>query len=148
MDQTMAAEALGNIGTPAIDSLLVALKDSDDNLRGLAAEALAKIKDPRAVNALLESLKNHDSAAISGAFEFFIARGEPGSEEALIEALNNTNNRTMAGYFLISKNTKLEEAAKAWAKIGCHDPATESGPPSLFPTWGSVQETQPPSTKK
>jgi HEAT repeat protein len=53
-----AAEALAQIGSPAVPGLLEALKDSNPNVRGGAAEALGKIKDASAVSPLMDCLKD------------------------------------------------------------------------------------------
>jgi HEAT repeat protein len=111
-----AAEALGEIGTLAVEPLIAALMDTDTIVRKGAAEALSNMNDPRAVSALLAAWKKGNSAVITGADFFFIQRGEPGSEDALIEALNQFGDREMAYDLLNCGNSKLEEAARAWAK--------------------------------
>lgn len=57
----IAFEVLVAIGTPAIGSLIAALKDSDPHVRQRAAEALGKIKDPRAIDPLTGALKDSNS---------------------------------------------------------------------------------------
>lgn len=52
-----AIEALGNIATPnTFDTLVVALKDSESNVRKNAVEALGKLGDERVVPVLIEML--------------------------------------------------------------------------------------------
>lgn len=56
--QALAASALVNIGTPAVESLIVALKSEDPLVRMQAAYALGRIKDVRAVEPLIGALKD------------------------------------------------------------------------------------------
>ena len=48
------------IGKPAVEPLLAALRDKDEDVRKNAALALGYIKDPRAVEPLLAALKDKD----------------------------------------------------------------------------------------
>ena len=56
-----AAEALEKIGTCTVEPLIAALKDSDKDVRQAAAEALGKIGDIRAVEPLVAALKDGNS---------------------------------------------------------------------------------------
>ncbi len=58
-----AAAALAAIGEPAIQALLIALKDEDDTVRQGAAEALGQLRDPRAVDPLADSVGNLGSVS-------------------------------------------------------------------------------------
>jgi HEAT repeat protein len=53
-----AGEALGNIGKPALEPLLIAIKDEDSDVRRRAASLLGKLSDPRAYEALRAALKD------------------------------------------------------------------------------------------
>ena len=55
-----AAFALADIGKPAVDPLIAALKDKNVAVRGHAVIALRNIKDKRAVNPLIVALKDKD----------------------------------------------------------------------------------------
>lgn len=55
-----ATEALVELGQPAVEKLLTALKDKDENVRKQAVIALGRIKDPEAVGALIEKLQDKD----------------------------------------------------------------------------------------
>lgn len=57
---SMAANALVNIGKPAVPSLIAALKDDDPIVRRNATKALVEIKDTGAVEPLINSLKDSD----------------------------------------------------------------------------------------
>ncbi|MBU2598836.1 MAG: HEAT repeat domain-containing protein [Actinobacteria bacterium] len=48
--------ALGEIGEPAVEPLILALKNKNIFVRRRAAEALEKIEDKRAVEALTQAL--------------------------------------------------------------------------------------------
>jgi len=54
--RTGAAEALRKIGEPAVDPLIKALKDEKSDVRGVVAECLGEIGDARAVEPLIEVL--------------------------------------------------------------------------------------------
>ena len=58
-----AADALTRIGKPAVSALTDALKHPDAQTRGLAARALAHIKDPSSIPALFNALED-DSAFV------------------------------------------------------------------------------------
>jgi len=56
----LATEALAEIGQPAVEKLVAALTDKDENVRKQAVIALGRIKDPTACDALIEMLKDKD----------------------------------------------------------------------------------------
>ncbi|MFC1742790.1 sodium-dependent transporter [Candidatus Riflebacteria bacterium] len=56
--QLHAKEALVKIGKPAVQPLITALMDKNRMVKRLAAEALGKIKDARAVDSLIKVLKD------------------------------------------------------------------------------------------
>jgi len=58
--QESAAEALGKIGQPAVNPLLLVLMDSDPHVRKFATEALGKIGDSKAIDPLIKVLKDSD----------------------------------------------------------------------------------------
>jgi HEAT repeat protein len=55
-----ATDALVDLGKPAIDRLVTALKDKDENIRKQAVIALGRIQDPEAMEPLVEMLKDPD----------------------------------------------------------------------------------------
>jgi HEAT repeat protein len=136
-DQERVATALTEIGTPAVEPLIAALKNTDAGVRDWAAELLVRIGDPRAVDPLLAAWKQHDLAAIAGAYTIFIKLGEPGSEDLLIEALNQFGSPGMARDFLNCGDSKLESAAATWARS--HDFRIDATFGSATPGGGSVQ---------
>lgn len=104
--QSQAAQALGSLGTPAIDALVRALKKNDKHIRLGIIEALTVIRDPRAVAALTDTLKDASSEV---RWETAIALGEIGDERAtvpLVQALKDHDKYVRFG------------AAFALAKIG------------------------------
>jgi HEAT repeat protein len=59
----MAGNALARIGTPAVDGLLLAMRETSTSARIQALRALAEIRDARAVPTMMEAL-NADSALL------------------------------------------------------------------------------------
>ncbi|HQK55884.1 MAG TPA: HEAT repeat domain-containing protein [Methanolinea sp.] len=55
-----AAEALARIGSPAVEPLIGALGNPDEDVRWKAAIALGEIGDPRAIPPLIALLEDHD----------------------------------------------------------------------------------------
>jgi len=100
-----AVEALGKIGDPrAVEPLIAALKDQDERMRKWAAEALGQIGDPRAVEPLIAALKDQDVRM--RAVEALGKIGDPRAVEPLIAALNDRDERVR------------KWAAEALGKIG------------------------------
>ena len=56
-----AENALEEIGKPAVDPLIAALKNQNSDIRGRAARALGTIRDTRAVDPLIAALKDENS---------------------------------------------------------------------------------------
>lgn len=55
-----ATEALIDLGQPAVERLVAALKDKDESIRKQAVIALGRIKDASAIDPLIEMLKDKD----------------------------------------------------------------------------------------
>lgn len=53
-----AAEALAKIGAPAVEPLLVSMRNENKRIRQNAAQALSKMKDPLAIKPLIAALKD------------------------------------------------------------------------------------------
>jgi HEAT repeat protein len=85
-----AVESLVSIGTPAVQSLIVAIKDSDAIVRGNAAWALGRIKDPRGVEVLIAALKDTDANVKKDATGALVSIGTP-AVAPLITALKDTD---------------------------------------------------------
>ena len=85
-----AIEALAKIGKPAVEPLILALKDEDTDVRVNAAGALGKIKDRRAIKPLIETLKdlNMDSYSSLKIVSALSEMGKP-AIETLIEILKD-----------------------------------------------------------
>jgi HEAT repeat protein len=58
-----AADSLQRLGASAVPALIAALKDQDAQTRGLAARALAHLKDKSSIPALFNALED-DSAIV------------------------------------------------------------------------------------
>jgi HEAT repeat protein len=84
-----ANSGLVKMGSPAVDALAAAMKDPDPDVRWNAANALGDIKDARAVEPLIEALQVKD-------LQFHAARSlgeikDPRAVEPLIAALKNND---------------------------------------------------------
>jgi HEAT repeat protein len=131
-----AAWALGQIkDARAVEPLLAALKDRDEDVRRAAAGALGEIGDKRAAGVLSAALRSGNLETVAGAYAYFIRLGEAGSEEPLIAALNEHGDERMAQDFLNCGNSRLGSAAREWVKesecVLTPRPAGASGP-----VWG------------
>jgi len=99
--QSGAAYALGYIGDSAIEPLISALKDKDSDVRYYAAEALGKSEKLRAVEPLIEALEDEEGFV---RWRAALALGEIGDNRA-IEPLNEA---------LKDEDERVREAAE-WA---------------------------------
>ena len=93
-----AAEALGNVGEPAIEPLIEALKDENFNLRMDTAEALGEIEEP-AIEPLIEALKDENSGVRSEAAKALVNIGDERAVELLIEALKDEDLEVITGAY-------------------------------------------------
>ncbi|MDD5135742.1 MAG: HEAT repeat domain-containing protein, partial [Candidatus Omnitrophica bacterium] len=82
-------KALVKIGPPATPSLLKALKDTDEDASGYAAEILVEIRDRHAVTSLVEMLKDRDEKLRKHAAYALGGIGDKEAAPALIEALKD-----------------------------------------------------------
>jgi len=85
-----AVEALGKTRDErAVESLIDALRDEEEDVRDSAAETLGKTKDGRVVQPLIEALYNDDSNIRSEAAKELAKIGDERAVEPLIEAFKN-----------------------------------------------------------
>ena len=90
--QWKAAEALGSLGTDAVDYLLHALLEHNISGKLGAIEALADIKDPRAVTPLINLLNYDKSHEIQWASALALGEiGDPAAIDPLWDALWKTD---------------------------------------------------------
>jgi HEAT repeat protein len=92
-----AAEALGNLGVPALEVLMTAFKDKD--LSGYASTALVKMGAP-AVDALIAEVRDPHSAVSLGAVEALGKIKDARAVPPLIEALRVKDLQWNAAYAL------------------------------------------------
>jgi HEAT repeat protein len=111
--------ALVNSGKPAVEPLIVALKDKNPRHRMQTAWTLCWLQDrhkvERALEPLLAALDEKDMAVVAGAYSFFIWRGEAGTESILIKALEEYGHPEMVEHFINCGNSQLEEGGRRWA---------------------------------
>ena len=86
-----AAEALGNIGAPAVEPLIKALRDEDWCVRMRAAEALGKIGDAQAVEPLIRVLGDRDYRVRGSAVEALEKIGNVRAVEPFVRLLGDNN---------------------------------------------------------
>lgn len=82
-------EALCEIGEPAVDPLVKALKDDNPSVRSYAAGALGMIGDPKATDPLIEALKDKDPGVRIAAARALGDLKAQKAVEPLIEALKD-----------------------------------------------------------
>ncbi len=86
-----AAEALVLIGTSAVESLITALNDARESVRGCAAWVLGKIGDDRAVEPLIAALRDGSELIREHAASALGKIGDDRAVEPLIAALKDSN---------------------------------------------------------
>ncbi len=84
-----AANALAKIGKPAVETLIVALKNENPFVRRNAAEALGEIKDASAVKPLINALKDNDLIVRRNAAKALGKIKDSSAEESLTSALKD-----------------------------------------------------------
>jgi len=84
-----AANALAKIGKPAVETLIVALKNENPFVRRNAAEALGEIKDSSAVKPLINALKDNDLIVRRNAAKALGKIQDSSAEEPLTSALKD-----------------------------------------------------------
>jgi HEAT repeat protein len=109
----LAARALSRIGTPAVEALIVALKDNDSDVRILAAKTLGEIGDARAVQPLLSALMDENAA-----------------RQTIADALDK----------LGWKPGKTAEGAVYWIARGKWDRCVQIGAPAVEPLIAALKE--------
>lgn len=110
-----AKNALKEMRSNAIESLIAALQSNDLHIQKGAAFVLADMSDDRVIGVLTSAFKNKKLPIVAGAHSFFIQQGIDGSESLLVEALNKYGDKKMAENFLNCGNQSLEKAGHKWA---------------------------------
>lgn len=126
-ERKITIQILISIGEEAVDPLIVALRDSDDDVRADTAEALGRIGDPRAVEPLISVLRDTKDDVYNdlGAYaaEALGKIGDPRAVEPLIAALRATDHDVR------------ELAANSLRKIGV---------PAVEPLIAALRDSMPP----
>ncbi len=87
----VAAEALSQIGKPAVPALIAALKHSSHETRLHAVQCLWDIKDARAFQPLIEAMATQDGNMRVRAVQALIALDDPRTFDAMADALKDEN---------------------------------------------------------
>jgi HEAT repeat protein len=111
-----ALDGLINVGKPAVDLLLSALKDGDFLFRKITARALALINDPEVVEHLLSYMNGDYPEIVCGAYTVLLDEIDSDKERLLLDAIKISGDVKMAGDYLCSCNAKLIRAARKWIK--------------------------------
>jgi HEAT repeat protein len=82
-------DCLGEIGAPAVEPLIEALKDESYFVRISAVQALGKIKDPRAVVPLIQALKDKDFNVREKTVEALAELADPRAVVTLVHLLED-----------------------------------------------------------
>lgn len=139
-----AAKKLIEIGEPAVNSLIFALKEEDYSIRWLSAATLCKLSHlplvKRLVSEIDDDISEEDIEMASWAYPFYILMGVPGSDEIMVKALEKYGDEVMAEDFMNCGNKILADAAYKWAEDnGFEVEQKESTVGTL--KWGSAQES-------
>lgn len=133
--RNLVAQALGEIGTPAVvEPLSGMLTDEDDNVRRAAAAGLGRIGDPTAARALFEAIRANASMRVvvndairrstgAAGLSILLAEARDEAERSdLVTMLRNTHDPAgadaLAGLLADPSETIRIEAAHGLAEIG------------------------------
>jgi HEAT repeat protein len=152
-----AANSLGGLRDDrAVEPLARALGDDDENVQKAAraaealaaavesgnravqwhsAAALAKIGGPQAEQTLTRSLKEGKLTVVAATYPFFIRKGNSASIPVILQALDEHGDWEMARGLMYCGNSRLEDAARDWAKRNKVEDIEPPEGPLL--TWGS-----------
>ncbi|MCZ7550918.1 MAG: HEAT repeat domain-containing protein [Anaerolineales bacterium] len=109
-----AADALVNIGAPALEALLAALHSEFNRVRAVAAQVLGRIGDARAVKPLIFALEDGDPNVRISVINALAEIGEISAVEALA-----AESKHVTGNLKLSFNSPVRLAAlRALIKIG------------------------------
>jgi HEAT repeat protein len=111
-DGTAAAEALGHLGSAAVEPLLAILRGNHESrVRGRAMEALGQIGDPRTVGTLAAALQDHELSVSSriDAAEVLARMGDPRGVELLVSVLQDGNQYAWVRVSIIKKLVQIKD---------------------------------------
>jgi HEAT repeat protein len=111
------ADELAKIGTPVVEKLIAALKDDDWGVRKMAADALGKIKDKRAVEPLIGTLSDCNALVRHQAVWSLGEIGDNQAVEPLIAALKDPF--FLAKWSAISALAKIKDTRATEPLIDC-----------------------------
>lgn len=138
VNELTALARQSQVGKSRKESLRIA--DAQAELLALAAE------DPAAIQPLLVALEKPDYDQIIDMHGFYIQLGKPGSEKVIGEALQrlepSPTNNTVVFAYLGSGNSKLVQAARAWAADNGYSISGAPGP--VAGGWSSAGVYGPP----
>ncbi|PYQ54140.1 MAG: hypothetical protein DMF78_07170 [Acidobacteria bacterium] len=109
-----AAYALGAIRDAAAVDALVARLD-DPEVAYSAGDALGRIGTPRAQQVLMAAYDRRDFARMAGACAFYARRKPPAYEKVLVDLLHDRKDLAVAQDLILSRDPRLAEPARAWA---------------------------------
>lgn len=123
---TLVVDDLVKVGGAAVEPLLLALEDSNPNVRAGAARALGKIGDPRALDALIACLREDTSAEVRKSAVWALHMGDVRSVMPLIEALHDRDE---------------------WVRFGATIVLAKIGSPAVLPLIRTTQRDRDPRVR-
>jgi len=150
--QTQAAEALGSMGSAAMDELFHALKRKNRDIRLVVIGALAVIRDPRSTEPLFTALQDENNEV---RWQAAIALGEIGDRRGiapLVDALRDADKyvRYGAASALAKLGWKPETAEEqAYFLVGMQDwKAVEATGPAAIPALSGILSDRDATVRK
>lgn len=139
-----AAIALGKIGGPAIDRLILLLNSPNERVRSLAADGLGYAKDAKAVEPLIAALKAGDASAAEALGKLGDARAVPALIVALhspdgylvcnaIEALGKLHAAEAAPALLVMLKTESDTFNRCYLISALGDTGTPQAEAAILP---------------
>jgi HEAT repeat protein len=110
-----AAAALGTFREPRAVAPLIELL-GDEATRWHAAQALGEIGGPEAESVLLAAMARQDYAIMAGAHAFYLRHNGPGMDAALLDLLQQSNDLAVAQTLILEGSPALAKSARAWAE--------------------------------
>lgn len=113
-NDTVAVDLLARFGQSVVNTMIVKMKDKDQNIRFAAGDVLVQMQkyNPDAINVLTSAIDKGGTKIIANNYPFYIRLGQFGTEKLLLKALDIYFNQEMCVDYLNCGNTELESGAR------------------------------------